>query len=295
MLFEDILVVADRDDNRQLALRAALDLTRGSRARLSVVAFVHDPIVDEATLVSKAEARRMQARMLADKRDWLAGIVARHPVEGVTIRQQVAWTKDIAGWVNAEVAKKGHRLIVKSGHRSESLVHTPTDWTLLRQAPVPVMIVRDRLRKRPARVVAAVDLLSRDPKQQTLDRRVLGHAAAVARQVGAELHVVSAVPLSTLAHDLDLIDRALLERRSREKAAESIAALCREFDLPAERFTLKAGPPERVIDGVASKLKATLLVMGTVGRKGLRARLLGNTAEKVLHRNRSTVLAVRPG
>jgi len=123
---------------------------------------------------------------------------------------------------------------------------------------------------------------------------VLGHAAGVARQIGAELHVVAAVPLSTLARDLDLIDRALLERRSREKAADAVAALCEEFALPADRFTLKACPPERVIDGVASKLKATLLVMGTAGRKGLRARLLGNTAEKVLHRNRSTVLVVRP-
>jgi len=142
MLFDDILVVADRDDNRQLALRAALDLTRDMKARLSVVAFVHDPIVDEATLVSRTEARRLQAKMIAAKRDWLAGIVARHKVEGVAVRQQVAWAID-------EVAGKGHRLIVKSGHRSESLVHSPTDWSLLRQAPVPVMIVRNRLRRRP--------------------------------------------------------------------------------------------------------------------------------------------------
>lgn len=294
MSFDDILLVADRDDARQLALRAVLDLVRGTRARISVVGFVHDSVVEDASLVSKAEARRIHGALMADKRAWLAAAVARVKTDGVTIRQQVVWAKDIAAWVLQEVAKKGHGLIVKTGNRSESFVHTPTDWTLMREAPVPVMIVRGRLRKRPVRIVAALDLTARGAARRALDRRVLGQAAAIAHQLGAELHVISAVPVSTVAYDLELVDHALLEIRSRKKLADTIARLAAEFDLPASRFKVKAGPPDRVIDGAASKLKATLLVMGTVGRKGIGAKVLGNTAENVLHRNHSTVLVVRP-
>jgi universal stress protein E len=139
-----------------------------------------------------------------------------------------------------------------------------------------------------------LDLTADESARRALDRRVLSQAAAIALHLGAELHVVSALALSTLAYDVDLVDHAALEVRSRKKLAAEIEALCAEFDLPPNRVMVKAGPPDRVIDGVASKLKATLLVMGTVGRKGVRAKVLGNTAEKVLHRNRSTVLVVHP-
>jgi universal stress protein E len=35
--------------------------------------------------------------------------------------------------------------------------------------------------------------------------------------------------------------------------------------------------------------------MGTVGRQGIKAKLLGNTAESVLHHLKTDVLALKPG
>ncbi len=43
----------------------------------------------------------------------------------------------------------------------------------------------------------------------------------------------------------------------------------------------------------AAKVRAQLVVIGTVGRKGVRARLLGNTAEKVLLHLKTDVLAIK--
>ena len=39
---------------------------------------------------------------------------------------------------------------------------------------------------------------------------------------------------------------------------------------------------------------AQIVVMGTVGRKGVKARLIGNTAEKVLAHLKTDVLAIKP-
>jgi len=50
---------------------------------------------------------------------------------------------------------------------------------------------------------------------------------------------------------------------------------------------------EKVISSEAAKERAQLLVMGTVGRRGVQARLLGNTAEKVLRYIRTDVLAMK--
>jgi universal stress protein E len=292
MNLEKILVIADRDDPRQKALRAALDLARGTRAVISVVGFLFDDMVEHPELIPATTARQMKAAMIRDKKAWLhAAIEGIEPGEA-RIRQTVVWTRDISGWVAEHAGEFG--LVIKCANRSEGLIHTPLDWQLLRESKVPVMIVRDRLRKRPGRILACVDLGSSKPAQRDLNRRVLAGGHMLARQLGAELHVVYAIPLSALAQDLALVDRALMERKATRALEAELAAISEEFDVPRKNIVIKAGPPERILDGQASKLKATLLVMGTLGRKGLKGKLLGNTAEKVLHLNRSTVLALRP-
>jgi len=56
---------------------------------------------------------------------------------------------------------------------------------------------------------------------------------------------------------------------------------------------VKKGPVAKVISSVAASQRAQLLVMGTVGRRGIRARLLGNTAESVLRHIKTDVHAVK--
>lgn len=294
MQLTNILVIADREDRQQNALRAALELVRNTPARIQLVGFVHDAIADNPNLMSATAGRRLQAAMVKDRRTGLEEAAKRHAQSGAEIEVTTVWSKDISAWVKENVSAKTCDLIVKSGNRSENVLYTPTDWRLLREGPVPVLIARDKLRKRPSRVLATIDLGTSEAGQKALNKRVLQAAAAIAGQLGAELHVVYAIPVSTLAQDLDLVDSRALERRTRRKLAREIDELAADYGLPPAHIVIRAGPPERVVDGVAGKLKVALVVMGTVGRKGLKGRLLGNTAEKVLHSNRSNLLALRP-
>jgi universal stress protein E len=45
---------------------------------------------------------------------------------------------------------------------------------------------------------------------------------------------------------------------------------------------------------MAARQKAGLVVIGTIGRKGLKAKVLGNTAKKILSLLKSDVLALKP-
>jgi universal stress protein E len=49
-----------------------------------------------------------------------------------------------------------------------------------------------------------------------------------------------------------------------------------------------------VITSEAARTRAQLVVMGTVGRTGIKGRLMGNTAESVLRLLRTDVLALKP-
>ena len=64
--------------------------------------------------------------------------------------------------------------------------------------------------------------------------------------------------------------------------------------MPVKSFHIKRGPVEKVITSRAAKVRAQVVVMGTVARKGVKARLLGNTAEKVLRHMKTDVLAIKP-
>ena len=54
------------------------------------------------------------------------------------------------------------------------------------------------------------------------------------------------------------------------------------------------GLPEEVLPDMAEDLKATLMIMGCVGRTGLSAALLGNTAEHVIDRLSCDILILKP-
>jgi nucleotide-binding universal stress UspA family protein len=54
------------------------------------------------------------------------------------------------------------------------------------------------------------------------------------------------------------------------------------------------GRPEDVIPSFARRVRADLVVMGTVARSGVAGAVIGNTAEKVLQRLRGSVMAIRP-
>ena len=70
--------------------------------------------------------------------------------------------------------------------------------------------------------------------------------------------------------------------------------LAATHDLPEKLFRIKRGPVDKVISSDAARVRAQLVVMGTIGRKGIRARLIGNTAEAVLRHLRTDVLTLKP-
>lgn len=63
---------------------------------------------------------------------------------------------------------------------------------------------------------------------------------------------------------------------------------------PPHAQHLSQGLPEQVIPDFAKQLDAELVILGTIGRTGISAALLGNTAEHVLDQINCDVLAIKP-
>ena len=112
-----------------------------------------------------------------------------------------------------------------------------------------------------------------------------------------ELHRASDRPETRprrLDPELDLVDEFSHAKHIKADLHPEILRLSATHDIPLKNFRMKQGPVDKVITSESARLKAQLVVMGTAGRKGVRARLLGNTAEQVLSRLKTDVLAIKP-
>lgn len=124
----------------------------------------------------------------------------------------------------------------------------------------------------------------------------LDYASALAKQLGAELHLLHTYQLPVYA----LPDGALMA--SPEYVNELSAKLQRELDKLVEARQeeglslhghLSEGVPHAEICRQAKELGADLVVMGTHGRSGLGHLLLGSVTEKVVRSSEVPVLTVR--
>src|SRR5690606_29896556 len=99
---------------------------------------------------------------------------------------------------------------------------------------------------------------------------------------------------SVVLADLDIIDPVAHARKREEALKPKIEHLRNTWHLTPEQVHIVSGPAQKVSPSVANRIKADVVVIGTTGKTGLAARVIGNTAEKVLTHLRTDLLAIKP-
>lgn len=284
-----IFVVADLPDSKQVAIKRACELAKTKSTSLHIVYFCYQSlrhIEDDGQNIK-------QAVIDAVTRDAEKNLATLVP-DDVEYSFEVVWEKRIDHWVHDYVKKHNPLMVVKTANRSETFLYTSTDWQLLRECPAPIFIVSDNKWRKSPNVLAAIDLETKHKSKQTLNHQILKAAKNFAQANEAELFVCYTVQSSQFLRDLGLQYKDELEIKAEKALKAEIANLAAQYDIPVANFFIKAGEPEKVITSIAAKKKVGLVVIGTVGRKGLKAKVLGNTAEKILTWLKSDVLALKP-
>lgn len=202
---------------------------------------------------------------------------------------------DIAGHVVERCKSGAIDLIIKQGHRSESVFYSPTDWHLIRDTKTPLLLLDSgKAHRKLETIMATADVEEDSPEQRALDRKVLDYSAEIAERFGSALHVAVCVKTSQVLSDLDLVDLHKREHAHAPKVREIIASDYQDYGIKGENWHLHAGAPEKILAGMAQGLEADLVVLGSVGRKKLQGLLLGNTAEKILRNLHTNILVIKP-
>ncbi|WP_373652694.1 universal stress protein [Schlesneria sp. DSM 10557] len=162
---------------------------------------------------------------------------------------------------------------------------------LVRNCPASVWIVKGETQSQPQRILAATDF-------SDVSRKAVQESISIANQANAELHLVHVIDsldateevLSKIPNGSSL--RSEVNVEAKKRFDEFVSSL--NLGTRTVQQHLSYGTPWQEIGRLTKHINADLVVLGTIGRSGIRELLLGNTAEKVLDTCDCSILTVKP-
>ncbi|WP_416308119.1 universal stress protein [Neptunicella sp. SCSIO 80796] len=293
MKIEHILVISDQQDKEQKALARAKLMVERHGAKLHIVAFSYEHLQGLSASLSKEQMVEAQKQILLSHNKWLNKQIVKHDLEQ-NATSEVLWEKNISAWLKQHCKLTSYDLIIKTGHRSEGPFYTPTDWHILRNGLVPVLLVAEKRWRRKQAIMVALDMATRSRTKQALNQKLVDAGIKFSTSMQMPLHFCFSVPISPILKDIGFIDTTEAVQKARKKYIPRIQKMVGDHPIPVENIHINDGEAEKVIPSTASDIGASLVIIGTVGRKGLKAKLLGNTAEEVLTLLKTNILVIQP-
>ncbi|MDI3323459.1 universal stress protein [Pontibacterium granulatum] len=255
----------------------------------------HSPkALHRAQLIAERMGCELELLWVGKSEPWtgLAQDLAVLQSSAVRFTQEVI-TKDLIDLVVERWQQDHFALLVKGcdlRHNNRRLL-APRDWQLLRETPCPVLLVKQDQHWADGRILAAVNTVTHDPQLRAHNQSILMLAGFIAHALNAPLHAAVATPMAMQGVEPELQSQVLIDQRA-QRCAENVLS---EMNLRVAQLHVGEGPPEHWIPHVSTEIDASLVVMGTLARKGVSAALLGNTAERILDRLNTDILVLRAG
>jgi universal stress protein E len=298
--YQNILVAIDAQQDDQPALRRAVYLNQRIGGKIKAFLPIYDFSYEMTTLLSPDERSNMRKGVISQRTEWIRQQAQAYIEAGVEIEIKVVWHNRPYEAIIQEIMAHQHDLVLKMAHqhdRLEAVIFTPTDWHLLRKCPCPVWMVKDQAWPEGGKAVVAVNLASEEPHHDELNQKLIRETTLLAEMVNhTEVHLVGAYPITpiNIAIELPDFDPSVYNDAIRGQHLVAMKALRQKFSISEEFTHVAKGLPEEVIPDIASHLDAGIVVLGTIGRTGLSAAFLGNTAEQVIDHLRCDLLAIKP-
>lgn len=295
--YQHILAVVEMERDTQPALSRAQEISDKTGATITAMLVVYDLSYDMTTMLSPDEREAMKDAVTKEHASWLSEHLRQLGFSHIDI--VVQWNNRAFEAVIHHVIDNDIDLVVKATKRHDdlaSVIFTPTDWHLLRKCPSPVLLVKEHDWPEGGQIVAAVNVGSEDDEHNLLNDKLTVIANDYAKLLNGNVNLVNSYPSTPLniAIEVPEFDPDAYNNSVKHHHQAEMAGHAKKYGITTANTYVKEGLPEKVIPMVAKDIDAELVIIGTVGRVGLSAALIGNTAEHVIDELDCDVLAVKP-
>lgn len=297
--YKNLLVVIDPSQESQKALARAVELARKNNAQITAFLSIFDFSYEMTTMLSSEERESMRGSVINSRSQWIHEIIESMDTQDLNINVKVVWHNRPFEAIIDQVDTFGYDLVIKGTHEHDKLkavIFTPTDWHILRKCPCPVLLVKDHLWPENGNILAAINVGSDEEEHAALNNKITEEALNLAQIIHANANLVNSFPGTpvNIAIEIPEFNAAEYNDNVKNHHINSMQKHAQKFGIDEQHTFVKEGLPEDVIEAMAEELDAELVILGTVGRTGISAALIGNTAEHVIDRLNCDVLALKP-
>ena len=305
MKFNNILVVLSPENDKQYALARAVRLAQEQKSpnpvNITLFLAIYDLSYEMSALLSSEERTEMSHNVIEQRKLAIQPYIEKNASDGIQFSSTVVWQSNEAEAITREVEAHNYDLVVKYTKAEESLkslIVTPVDWQILRKCPTPILVVKDGDWKHQRRILVAVNVSDDENEaHSSFNDELVSLSMDLADSLDrGNIHLVTAYPPTPINMAIDLPEFSTGDGNSglRGQYLLNMKALRQKYGISDDHTHVLEGFPEDVIPQVAEKLEAELVILGTIGRTGLSAAFLGNTAEHVISKLNCNLLAIKP-
>jgi universal stress protein E len=299
-----LVAVKDVRGRKTGTLKKAASLARALGARLELFHAITDPVPVDAMMLANHNVEKFEAAERLRRLKRLESFAIGLRRNGLDVSTSAEWDYPAHEAVIRRARRSGADLIIAERHASKHVapwILRYADWELLRQSPVPVLLIKTTRPYHLPKVLAAVDPRHSFAKTASLDDEILHLGAHICAATRGRLHVVhSYVPdlIGMTPMELTAVDAtAQITTHAASLAMARFDKTLRKARLsklsPASRHLVLSHPVD-AIPRLVRQLGCSLVVMGAISRSGLKRLAIGNTAERLLDDLPCDLLIVKP-
>ena len=261
----------------QMALTTAVSIAKETNAAITAYSCTY---LSDSEINHYPSRHKAKHSALEKQRAWISSQLSSSITQGIEASFEIDWNSDWPLAACHQADQMGANLIVQSGRNGSS-----EQRMLLRFSPCPVLIARTATHKPKGVILAALDIYSDDDAHRALNLEVVTAARNLASDMDNKLQLVCAIDeKESIASHLGF------EYLSDIEAERTITA--DHYGVTPEQVHIQLGNPQLIITEQLKARDADVLVIGTLARKGITGKLLGNTAEKILLKTHCNLLVV---
>lgn len=299
-----LVAVKDVRGKGSRTIRKAATLARSLGASVELFHAIAEPLAVESLMLAGLSVQKFEDDERQRYLKRLERLAAPLRLHGLRVTTAAEWDFPVHEAVVRRAVRTKADLIIAERHGTKHVAPWMlrySDWELLRQSPVPVLVVKTAKLYDSPRILAAIDPSHTFSKTAQLDDAILRLGSRLATAAHGRLHAAHAyVPtlMGLTPAELSIPDATAqiisLAGRDAKKRFDKALRSARLGSLPPARRHVIAQHAIDAIPRLARELDCSLVVMGALSRSGLKRMVIGNTAERVLDDLPCDLLIVKP-
>lgn len=268
-----LMVIIDPTNSEQIALEKALLIASLTECEIHAFACVYEEIADHGEYSS---IKDMKHHVLRKTQKQLNAYMQPCLDSNIKFSTEISWNKYWYETAIHAAARSGSDMVIKSSYyhsKATRFFNTTSDFTLMRFCASPILFTHRSQSWQSNHILACVDLESTDSQHTRLNNGIIRTAKAMSETLGMKLYIAA-------AYENNISDKILQnESKIDDTSATGLAEI---FGVNVDNMILRKGPTVETIHDICVEVEPSILVIGSIARTGVSAKLIGNTAEKLL-------------